>query len=699
MNTTEPTAELRQNVYDGEEIEWVVQPSATARFVSTGLGSVIGGIVGGGILGFVVFLAITVFLTQFFVFAIPAAIAVGLFVFVWSVRRHVARWLFGTTEYAATNARLVKFGGVFGRSFSSVPLEGVQDTQYDISTTEKFFDVGTVTVDTEKGYERMAFPYTPGPPDFAREVNSIATRARKQGTPTLGPDGTYEVGEGLTSEDLTHGLVENIYPDEELLWVITQDKTSRLLTDLPGVIFGALVTGLVFGGIATGAVFGLTRSVSAATGPAVGVGLVAAFLSFAVSAISYYRGSTQYAATDRRLIEYQGRFGKQFESVPLDGIQDAEYHVSFTENLFDVGTVTIDTDRGYERLALANVPNPPDVAREITKLAGSGIAQREAVDPGEVSVGDGVDTTTPTSEMEQNVHEDEAIAWVVTPDKSARLMKNVVQGIPQAAVGGVLLGGVAGVFAATMFGPTGGVVVGFLALLAIIALAVVGSVKQFLFDKTEYAMTDDRLIDYSGAFGREMSGVPLKGIQDAEYSTTFVEERFGVGDVTVDVHRGYDSIHLNAVANPSAVAREISEIANAYRLSEAQQAPDAQATASTGQASAGTSRSGTPTDDAPAAGSQAAAAQASPDPSAETQAAGAASSTTGIPLAHARKRCRECETEIDVTSAFCPSCGTQQPTPSPGEGACGNCGVRADPADAFCRYCGTENPVPEAESD
>ena len=699
MDTTEPTDELRRNVYDNEEIEWVVQPSATARFVSNGLGALIGGVIGGGILGVVVFLGITIFFTQFFVFAIPAAIVVSVGVLLWTMRRHLARWLFGTTEYAATNARLIKFGGVFGRTFSSIPLEGVQDTQYDISTTEKFFDVGTVTVDTEKGYERMAFPYTPGPPDFAREVNSIASRARTEGTPQLGHDGTYEPGEGLTSEEPSDGLMENVYPDEELLWVITQDKTSRLLTDLPGVVVGALVTGLIFGAIAAGAVFGLTRSVSAATAPGIGVGLVVALLQFAFSAISYYRGSTQYAATDRRLIQYQGRFGKQFDSIPLQGIQDAEYSVSFTENLFDVGTVTVDTDRGYEYLALSNVPNPPDVAREITRLAGSDIAQRSAVDPSEVSVGDGVDATTATEEMQQNIHEDEAIAWVVTPDKNARLMKNIVQGIPQAAIGGVLLGGFVGVGAAAMFGPTLGVVFGFLTLLGIIALALVGSFKQFLFDKTEYAMTDDRLIDYSGAFGREMSGVPLKGIQDAEYSTTFVEERFGVGDVTVDVHRGYDPIHLDAVANPAAVAREISEIANAYRLSEAQQAPDAQATAATGQGTGASAEAGGVAETSTTAESQASGTGASAEQPAGEQASATDSTVPDVPLAHARKRCRECETEIDVTSAYCPACGTQQPTPSPGEGACGNCGVRADPGDAFCRYCGSENPVPEAESD
>ncbi|MEF8885435.1 MAG: PH domain-containing protein [Haloarculaceae archaeon] len=689
METTEPTEELRRNVYDNEEIEWVVQPSATARFAANGIGSLIGGIIGGGVLGFVVFLAITVFFTAFFVLAIPAAIATFVVVLAWTMRRHVARWLFGTTEYAATNARLVKFGGVFGRSFSSIPLEGVQDTQYDISTTENFFDVGTVTVDTEKGYERMAFPYTPAPPDFAREVNSLASRTRQEGTPRLGPEGGYEPGQGIAPEEPTRGLQENLYPDEELLWVITQDKTSRLLTDSPGVVFGALMTGLVFGAIAFGALFGLTRSVSGAAPVGIGVGLFVALVQFGVSVISYYRGSTQYAATDRRLIEYQGRFGKQFNSIPLGGIQDAEYSVSFTENLFDVGTVRIDTDRGYETMALSNVPNPPDVAREITRLAGSGIAERSAVDPSEVSVGDGVETDTPSEDLMQNIHGDEAVKWVITPDKNARLMKNVVQGIPGAAVGGVILGGFLGAFAGVALGPTLGVVVGALVFIGVILLSLYATIKQFLFDKTEYAMTDDRLIDYSGAFGREMSGVPLEGIQDAEYSTTFVEERFDVGDVTVDTHRGYGSISLDAVADPSAIAREISEVANAYRLSDAQRADEAQTQGATEarESAVETTQGGV------------SASAETAESTGDAAAADGQTAATGAPLAHARKRCRECETEIDVTSTFCPACGTEQPTPSHGEAACENCGARAHAGAQFCRHCGSANPVQGVESD
>ena len=677
METTEPTAELERTLYGNEEIEWVLQPSATARFVSTGIGSLIGGLIGGGILGFVVFLAITVLFPAFIVFAIPAGIAVAVFVLAWTMRAHVARWVLGTTEYAATNRRLITFGGVFGRRFSSVPLEGIQDTQYDISTTEKFFDVGTVTVDTEKGYESMRFPYTPAPADFAREVNSLASRTRQGAAPAVGRDETYAPGEGVTSGGPADDLSENIYPDEELLWVITQDKTSRLLTDSPGVVLSALLTGAVFGGIAFGAVFGLTRSVSAGTPVGLGVGIVVAAVKFLLSAASYYRGATQYAATDRRIIEYEGRLGKRFDSVPLEGIQDAEYGVSFAEHFLDVGTVTLDTDRGYEGMALSNVPDPPDVAREISRLAGSGIAQRSAVHPSEVSVGDGVDTEEASSEMRKNVHADESIAWVVTPDTGARLMKNIVQGIPGAAVGGILLGGIAGVFAAGVLGPTLAVVVGALAFVGVILLSLYATFKQYVFDRTEYAMTDDRLIDYSGAFGRELSGVPLEGIQDAEYSTTFIEQRFGVGDVTVDVHRGYDPVSLNAVANPAAVAREISEIANAYRVTGAErEAEGAQATASTSAESDAAAR-----EDAAAAAAEA---------SAET--------TPDVPAAHAHKRCRDCEAEIDARSSFCPECGTEQPRSDPGGAGCQNCGGRVDAADGFCRHCGAENPVPGAES-
>lgn len=684
MDTTEPTAELERNLYENEEIEWVVQPSATARFVSTGLGSLIGGFVGGGILGFVVFLAITILFPPLVVFAIPAGIVVFVFVLVWTMRAHVARWLLGTTEYAATNQRLITFGGVFGRRFSSIPLEGVQDTQYDISTTEKFFDVGTVTVDTEKGYESMRFPYTPAPADFAREVTSLASRTRQGAAPAVGRDETYVPGEGVTSQEPTDGLSENIYPDEELLWVITQDKTSRLLTDSPGVVLSALLTGAVFGGIAFGAVFGLTRSVSAGTPVGLGVGIFVAAVKFLLSAVSYYRGATQYAATDRRIIEYEGRFGKRFDSVPLEGIQDAEYGVSFAEHFFDVGTVTLDTDRGYETMALSNVPNPPDVAREISRLASSDIAQRSTVHPSEVSVGDGVDTEEASGEMRKNVHGDESVAWVVTPDAGARLLKNVVQGIPGAAVGGVLLGGVAGVFAAGPLGPTLAVVVGALVFVGVILLSLYATFKQYFFDKTEYAMTDDRLIDYSGAFGRELSSVPVEGVQDAEYSTTFIEQRFGVGDVTVDVHRGYDPMSLNAVANPAAVAREISEIANAYRVTEAERdAEGAQATGTGGGVSAET------------AGADEAAARAD---AAAAAAEASAEATPDVPAAHARKRCRDCDAEIDVRSSFCPACGTEQPRSSPGGAGCRNCGARVDAGDGFCRHCGAEDPAPGAES-
>ena len=698
MDTTEPTEELRRNVYPNEEIEWVVQPSGTARFVATGIGSLIGAVIAGGILAAVVFFGM-VFLTPFPWYSLPAAIATFVLVVVWSMRKHVARWLFGTTEYAATNARLIKFGGVFGRRFTSIPFEGVQDTQYDISTTEKLFDVGTVTVDTEKGYERMAFPYTRAPADFAREVNSLASRVRTEGTPSLGPDATYEPGEGIVTEDPADGLLDNVYPDEELLWVVRRDKTSRLLTDVPGIVITALVVGGVFGAIAFGAVYGLTRSVPSATPVGVGVGGVVAVLSFAFSAVSYYFGATQYAATDRRIIEYDGRLGKHFESVPLSGVQDAEYRVSFAENLFDVGTVSLDTHRGYETMALSNVPNPPDVGREISQLASSDLAERSAVHPSEVSVADGVDTETPSEEFGQNVHDDESIAWVVTPDKNARLLKNVVQGIPGAAVAGVLVGGIAGIFAAGALGPQLAVVAGGLVFLGVVALALFATVKQYLFEETEYAMTDDRLIDYSGAFGRELSSVPLKGIQDAEYSTTFVEERFGVGDVTVDVHRGYDPIHLVAVADPAAVAREISETANAYRLSGAERAGEQPGAGTTGGAGAGPDGTG---DAAGAAGTTGAGGASGAV--GRTGVGGGTAPTSqspaqqaGVPAANARKRCRDCNTTIDVTSSFCPACGTEQPRPTPGESPCRNCGARADDEDDFCRYCGTADPVPDAE--
>ena len=126
MDTKKPSDDLEQLIGDDEELLWVSEPDATARLLSN---------------------------------------------------FNPLEFLMDETEYAATDKRLIKYSGTFGRDLDSVPVEKVQDAEFDVSTVESFFDVGTVTIDTDRGVERMYFSFVSDPASFATEVNEVVQGA------------------------------------------------------------------------------------------------------------------------------------------------------------------------------------------------------------------------------------------------------------------------------------------------------------------------------------------------------------------------------------------------------------------------------------------------------------------------------------------------------------------------------------------
>lgn len=88
---------------------------------------------------------------------------------------------------------------------------------------------------------------------------------------------------------------------------------------------------------------------------------------------------------------------------------------------------------------------------------------------------------TPASEpsegLRENVHDDEEIQWVV---KAHGLARFASEGVGAGAV--------------------------------ILALSVRKPLGRFFGGTTEDALSDQRLIAYSGTFGRELSSVPLSGV-------------------------------------------------------------------------------------------------------------------------------------------------------------------------------------------
>jgi len=632
METVEPTQELRENVHDEEEIQWVVRPNALARLLGRSFGVIVGAVVLGVFVGGIT-LGVVGAIFQSQSLGLAAAGGSVLLVVALLGHRPLLRYIIGTAEYAATDRRLIKYDGIYGRTLTSVPLEGVQDAEYSIGSIEKLFDLGTVNIDTDRGYEETSFPYTPAPGKFTRAVSDVAQQAGKRDT--TGSQ-EYTPGSGLSTTDPVAGLETNLFPDEELLWVVKPDKTTRLLAQLPTLVLRFVFSGAFFGGLVGGIAFVVTGSASIAMLVA-GAALAYVFLSVAGSALfAFIYGTTQYAATDRRVIEYDGTLGKRLSSVPLVGIQDAEYSIGFLENQLGIGAVTLDTDRSYEGMAFPYVAAPAAFARDISQLAASDVVSREATPPGELAVGDGIDAESPTDELRENVPDGQVLHWVLTPDYRTRFLSKLVKAV-------------------TLQGSP---------------FAPLGAASAYFSDTTEYALTDAQLVTYTGRFGREFSSVPVAGIQDAEYDIDYVESRFAVGNVTVDTDKGYEGFRLETVANPVAVAREISEVANAARVAERDEAAAA------------------------VASEAAAAAEQAETAAADATTSDGVTTAEGIPTARAHKLCVDCDSGIGSLSAFCPDCGADQPQSSDELTAtCRQCHGEVGDGDAFCRHCGVEAPI------
>jgi hypothetical protein len=176
----------------------------------------------------------------------------------------------------------------------------------------------------------------------------------------------------MQSSEPSNDLEKNLHDDEEFHWSVRPDRKARFASKVTTGLVGLLIVGIM---IAVVAYTQTNSTILAVLGFVVPVGLHVgnAFLGM-------YLDNIEYAATDQRLLDYRGRFGRSLDSVPFDGIQDAEYNISAVENFFDVGTVTVDTDRGYERITFQQAPDPQQFTRDIVSLAdqsGSGSEQTE----------------------------------------------------------------------------------------------------------------------------------------------------------------------------------------------------------------------------------------------------------------------------------------------------------------------------------
>lgn len=172
----------------------------------------------------------------------------------------------------------------------------------------------------------------------------------------------------METTEPTNDLKQNLGDDEELQWVVRAHQGARLADKIPG----SLIAGGIIGLVVAGTTWAYTQNRDTAV---VGF-LVTVVLFVGIAVAGVYTYKVEYAVSDQRLMDYRGRFGRSLASVPIDGIQDAEYDISAIENLFDVGTIYVDTDLGYESMTFPKVPNPEEFTRELVNITQSGSSEK-----------------------------------------------------------------------------------------------------------------------------------------------------------------------------------------------------------------------------------------------------------------------------------------------------------------------------------
>lgn len=174
--------------------------------------------------------------------------------------------------------------------------------------------------------------------------------------------------ERMQTSEASEGLENSVHGDEEIQWTVNPDKlamaASGIVKSPVGLLFGIFVAPLT----AAGAFLLIEQSRNTAILGAA-VGFLLPILYMVLSSLAVFAMTVQYSGTDERIIKYRKFMGEKVDSTLLKDIRDAEYSKGFIGNLFDVGTVDIDTGIHSASAELEYVPDPAEVANRVNELS------------------------------------------------------------------------------------------------------------------------------------------------------------------------------------------------------------------------------------------------------------------------------------------------------------------------------------------
>lgn len=474
----------------------------------------------------------------------------------------VANRRYERAEYAATDRRLVSLTGAFGRDTSTVDWGSVRDLEVSVGALDGLFGTGTVRVATG-GDGGVALRYLERPHEVASRLDSIRSAADPTGesraadAPVAGPApqsttepdrgqggvagtgsaagptrrrewGTREAERGAADVSATlEGLLRD---GEALLWHYRPPERMLLAEYVVRGLLSGLLVATVFFGFAVGLPLYLEfrPAVESALGvdalAAIAAGWVAVLLLWTLALVGgAYRvsGRLEFAATDRRAIKVGGMVGPATSSVEWRHVTDVELDRILVSKLFGTAAVVVRSGGDGSTARGGGVRFGP-VADPETALARVEAVRRGETDGAPIlvgrtrSTGPAVDAPDPgalSPGARRMLRDGEALHWAGSPALLPFAGPAVVGGAALAAAGVFLRSNGWGLFA--------------------VFLVLVGAgtaAKRLLhYRNAEYVATDERVLSFGGALGRDASSVDWADVRDVEVRTGPFDGPFGTG--------------------------------------------------------------------------------------------------------------------------------------------------------------------------
>ena len=475
-------------------------------------------------------------------------------------------------EYAATDRRLISFGGGFGRDSSSVDWESVRDLEATVGGVDRAFGTGTIHVATE-GRGDITFRYVDRPHELAAALDRVRTGepktlefgdqpdALESSVEASSPTGTaggsstgggetddsapdagagFEFGEsragedtgpaervaGPGAEDVSETLEGLLRGGEKLQWHYRPPKRTYLIRTmvgslLAGVIIWSLFYGLFVGGPVLAefgppveSLLGVPAVVAVAGG---WVAVQVVWLVVMGLAAWNAKDRLEFAATDQRAIGVGGFVGLDTSAIEWSDVTDIEIKRNLMTKQFDTGSVRVQTGGGGVRFRPVVDPMP---ALETIEAVRRGEFTGEPVlvaGSGDDDARAGVQAEPTTVEWLSRqargmFRDDETLVWRGKP--------SVVPYVGPRLVGGLLLAGV-GAVAAPFLGLFGMV-------LSLAGLSTAGK-RALAYRNVEYVATDRRVLSFGGAVGRDSSSVDWSDVQNVEVDVGLGDGPFDTG--------------------------------------------------------------------------------------------------------------------------------------------------------------------------